>query len=43
MGKHRQDPVPCPMCNGDKVVKYNEDNKEVEITCPGCNGKGTQP
>ncbi|MDS1271485.1 hypothetical protein RIF23_14395 [Lipingzhangella sp. LS1_29] len=43
MGKHRQDPVNCPMCGGDKVIRQNQDNKEIEIPCPGCNGTGKQP
>ena len=43
MGKHRQDPVECSMCNGDGKITTWNDGKSETHPCRACNGTGTQP
>jgi DnaJ-class molecular chaperone len=35
--KHRH---PCGQCNGSGKITQMLDNKQVEVTCPICNGTG---
>ena len=39
MGKH-ENPSNCGMCGGDGKITVNNDNKEQDVECPGCNGSG---
>lgn len=47
MGKHRQPPERCSVCNGQGEVKQSLEGdggpKEVWVKCDACNGSGTQP
>ncbi|GLW66457.1 hypothetical protein Arub01_47010 [Actinomadura rubrobrunea] len=39
MGKHSKK-VTCSMCNGTGKQTFNNDNRQEERPCPGCNGTG---
>jgi DnaJ-class molecular chaperone len=39
MEKHAN-PQNCGMCGGSGTITINNDNKEVEVTCPTCRGSG---
>ena len=43
MGKHRQEPVKCSVCDGRGEVKIYHDGTYEWARCDACNGKGTQP
>lgn len=39
VAKH-ENPASCGMCGGSGKITVNNDNKEEEVKCPGCNGSG---